>query len=130
MVDEYIRSFLLYENRTTWLLSLHTDVCHLNVSARPSTQPTRSIRSAHGKYNPPRALGNSFCLFRANIGALRHCFQLNWSDVETTSGEQSFFFPSLSPSHGHWGHNAPQTLRVRCVVSGGVLMVGYVESLG
>ena len=99
-------------------LSPHTDVCHLNVSAQPSTQQTRSIRSAHGKYNPSRALVNGFCLLRANIVAFRHCFQLNWSDVKATSGSQSYFFPSLSSSHGHWLRNAPQTLRARCVVSG------------
>ena len=54
---------------------------------------------------------------------------LNWSEVETTSGEQPSYFPPLSSAHGHWRRNAPQTLRAKCVVSGGVLVVGYGESL-
>ena len=117
-----------------WWLSPHTDVCHLNVSVRPSTQQTRNIRSANSKYNPSRALVNGFCLFRANIVAFHHYFQLNWSGVETTSGAQSSSFPSLSSSHGPranrlWRCNAPQASRASCVVSGGVLLVGYGESL-
>ena len=83
----------------------------------------------HDKYNPSMALVNGFCLLSINIITFRNCFQLNWSDVKTTPRAQSSSFPSLSSSHGQWRCNAPQTLRARCVVSGGVLVVGYGESL-
>ena len=107
-------------------LSPHADahVYHLNVSAQPSTQRTRSIRSAYGKYNASRALVNSFCLFRTNIVAFRQCFKLNWSGLKTMSGAQSWgqssSFLSLSLSQGNWQRNAPHTMRARSVVRGGM----------
>ena len=81
-----------------------------NDKAQPSTQRASSIQSTHGKYNPSRALVNGFCLLSTNIVAFRHCFRLNWSDVEMPSQSSSFAF--LSSSHGHTRRNASQTMRV------------------
>ena len=49
--------------------------------------------------------------------------------MKTMPRAQLSFCSSLLSAHGHWQRNAPQTLRARCVVSGGVVVVGYGELL-
>ena len=95
-----------------------------NDSSQPSTQRASSIRSTHGKYNPSRALVDSFCLLSTTIVAFCNRFQLNWSDVET-SESQSSSFASLPSSHGHTQRAPSQTTRVWCIGS----WVGVIDSL-
>jgi len=102
-----------------------SDVYHLNASSRPSIHRRPSIRFKHDKYNPPRALVHGLWLH--TFVALCNGLWLNRSDVQRlhvlTWLNRSFLVSSLYSSHGHWPRNASQTLRARCVVSGGVLLV-------
>ena len=108
---------------TSWLRACLLQQC----ANMASFHWVRSICSSHSKCNPSRSLDKGICFLSSRHITAGDCFPINKPYAKNTSSSSSF---TSIASHKIGRRNASQTLRTRCVVSGGgELVVGYGPSV-